>query len=156
MSNTSESKPAPRILIVDDDGDVLEVMSKVLELNGYKPIRATDGKQGLEALRTQKIDLILLDLMMPVMDGFETLDMIQKQSGMKGVPVIVLSARGEKDSVVKALKQGAVDYVHKGTDPDELLARVHVHLTIQQWRQKAMHEYGELIKKEMQEKYRIF
>ena len=156
MDKKSPPVHQQRILIVDDDRDVVDVMSRLLGMNGYKVITATDGKSALEAVRNQTIDLLLLDLMMPVMDGFETLDMLQKQAGSKGIPVIILSAKGDKDSIVKALRSGAVDYIHKGADPEELLARVQVHLTLQQWRQKALVEYGDMIKKEMQDKYRIF
>ncbi|MBI4870522.1 MAG: response regulator [Candidatus Riflebacteria bacterium] len=156
MQNPGDTKVASRILIVDDDVDIVAVMSRMLELHGYKVLTAHEGKAALELVRLQTVDLVLLDLMMPVMDGFETLEMLQKQIGSKGIPVIILSAKGDKDSIVRALKMGAVDYIHKGADPEELLARVQVHLTLQKWRQKALADYGELIKKQMQEKYRIF
>ncbi|MBI3891621.1 MAG: response regulator [Candidatus Wallbacteria bacterium] len=152
MELKKESKPNPRILVVDDDADVVEVMSKLLELNGYKPLRATDGKAGLEQVRNQTVDLVLLDLMMPGMDGFEMLEMLQKQTGTKGIPVIVLSARGEKEAVLRALQGGAVDFVHKGADPDEVLARVQVHLMLHKRHEKAMHEYGEHLRRELAQK----
>ncbi len=156
MEKKPESKIPQKILIVDDDADIVEVMARLLEMNGYKVVKAGDGKAALETIRLQTVDLVLLDLMMPVMDGFDTLDMLHKQTGSKGIPVIILSAKGDKESIVKALKSGAVDYIHKGADPEELLARVQVHLTLQKWRQKALNDYGELIKQQMKEKYRIF
>lgn len=156
MESNSSAPIAPRILVVDDDNDVLEVISRLLEMQGYKALRASDGKAALEAARSNTVDLILLDLMMPVMDGFATLEMLQKQTGTKSIPVLILSAKGDKDSVLRALKGGAVDYIHKGADPDELTARVQVHLTLQKWRQKALNDYGDLIRKQMEAKYRIF
>ncbi len=147
---------ASKILIVDDDDDVREVLSRLVASSGYRVLKARGGQEALKTLANEKVDLILLDLMMPDMDGFATLQHMQSQPSCKSLPVIILSAKGDKESVLKALKNGAVDYVHKGTDPDELLARIEVHLTLQKWRQKAMADYGEMIKKQMQAKYRIF
>src|SRR5215831_8762012 len=92
-----------------------------LELEGYQVIEAHDGLQALEAVRTQLPDIVLLDVMMPNLDGFETLRMLREFST---IPVIMLTAKGEEDDRVYGLELGADDYVSKPFGPRELSSRI--------------------------------
>jgi len=116
-----------KILIVDDEPDFIEMIQMRLEANGYKVVSANDGLQGLEAARTEKPNLILLDVMMPGMDGFETIRKLRRDADTRGIPVIMLTARGESPSIFKAQELGAADYLIKPCESDELLAMVKRH-----------------------------
>ncbi len=110
-----------RILAVDDDERVLNFLRIKLKALGYEVFTAGDGVAALEHLRAQEPDLVLLDVLMPRMDGFETLDQIRRFSS---VPVIMLSAKGADIDKIKGLQLGADDYLPKPFNPDELVARV--------------------------------
>src|SRR3989442_777224 len=99
-----------RILIVDDEPNLVDAVRMYLEMEGYVILTAMSGREALEKLRDLLPDLIVLDVMMPNMDGFETLRELRKLSN---VPVIMLTARGEEDDKVRALRLGADDYVAK-------------------------------------------
>jgi DNA-binding response OmpR family regulator len=109
------------ILVVDDEPDLLHAVRLYLEMEGYQVITATNGEQALEKLRTKLPDLIVLDVMMPEMDGFETLQEIRRVSN---VPVIMLTVRGEESDKVRGLSLGADDYVTKPFSQRELLSRI--------------------------------
>ncbi len=123
MSGKPRSIPrdAKRVLVVDDEPRMIGFIRMNLELEGYQVIEAHDGLQAMEAVRTQLPDLILLDVMMPNLDGFETLRMLREFSS---VPVIMLTAKGEEDDKVLGLGLGADDYVTKPFGPRELSSRV--------------------------------
>jgi two-component system KDP operon response regulator KdpE len=110
-----------RILIVDDEPRMIHVIRMNLEHDGYEVYDAASGTKALEQLRDQLPDLILLDVMMPDLDGFETLRLIREIST---VPVIMLTAKGEEDDRVRGLELGADDYVTKPFSPRELVSRV--------------------------------
>ncbi len=114
-------RDAKRILIVDDEPRMIGFIRMNLELEGYQVIEAHDGLGALEAVRTQLPDAILLDVMMPELDGFETLRMLREFSS---IPVILLTAKGEEDDKVYGLELGADDYVTKPFGPRELSSRV--------------------------------
>lgn len=109
------------ILIVDDDKNIREVVKLYLRKEGYEIGEAQDGAMGLDMFTEGAYDLILLDIMMPVMDGMETIKKIREKST---VPVIMLTAKGETFDKVLALELGADDYIVKPFDPKELVARV--------------------------------
>ena len=109
------------ILVVDDDANINKVIVLYLEKEGHKAYSAYDGKAALKTLSDEKIDLVILDIMMPVMDGWDTLKEVRKSNK---VPVIMLSAKGETFDKVLALELGADDYIVKPFEPKELLARV--------------------------------
>ncbi len=111
-----------RILVIEDNEDLAFGLRNNLELEGYDVHAAGDGRAGLEALRTSGADLVILDLMLPEMDGFNVLKEIRR-SGSK-VPVLILTARGEEADKVTGLRLGADDYVTKPFGLMELLARV--------------------------------
>jgi len=117
----SAPRELKRILVVDDEPRMIGFIRMNLELEGYQVIEAHNGLEALEAVRTQLPDVILLDVMMPELDGFETLRMLREFST---IPVIMLTAKGEEDDKVVGLELGADDYVTKPFGPRELSSRV--------------------------------
>ena len=109
------------VLIVEDDRNIQELLQLYLEKEGYAVTVASDGGQGLAKFRAIKPDLVLLDVMMPVMDGWAVCKAIRADSQ---VPIIMLTAKGETDDKVSGLKSGADDYVTKPFEMKELLARI--------------------------------
>jgi class 3 adenylate cyclase len=121
---------ASRILVVDDTPANILALSATLKEKGYQISVATSGKQALEAVERVRPDLVLLDVMMPEMDGFETCRRLKASGATGDIPVIFLTARTETADIVKGFELGAVDYVPKPFNTPELLARVHTHLTM--------------------------
>ena len=115
----------PRILVVDDDTAISEMIGIVLRAEGFEPSFAADGAAALEAFAATDPDLVLLDLMLPGIDGIEVCTRIRAESG---VPIIMLTAKGETTDVVKGLESGADDYVVKPFNPKELVARIRTRL----------------------------
>lgn len=111
----------PRILAIDDDAAIAEMVSILLEGRGYSVVTAPNGREGLAILERDNIDLVLLDLMLPVMDGIEICRHIRESSN---VPIIMLTARTETEKVVEGLEAGADDYLTKPFEPEELVARI--------------------------------
>jgi len=112
-------------MVVDDGQEMLRVLKRTFELEGYSVGIATDGSSALALLGERSPDLVILDIMMPGLDGFEVLDLIRQRSN---VPVIMLTARCEVTSLQKALVAGADDYVRKPFRTRELVARVRAKL----------------------------
>lgn len=110
-----------RILIVDDDPAILRLLSTNLKARGYEVVTAANGEESLEAVQRDFIDLIILDLMMPKVDGVEVCRRIREWSE---VPIIILSARGDENDKVKCLELGADDYLTKPFGIAELMARI--------------------------------
>lgn len=110
-----------KILVVDDDVKNIFVLSSALEEEGADVIDATDGKQALEALESNEVDLILMDIMMPVMDGYEAMREIRKSGKFKHTPIIALTAKAMKDDRDKCIEAGANDYMTKPVDYNTLL-----------------------------------
>jgi two-component system KDP operon response regulator KdpE len=110
-----------RILIVDDDPAILRLLSTNLKARGYEVLTATDGEDSLETVQREYIDLMILDLMMPKVDGVEVVRRLREWSG---IPVIILSARGDETAKVKCLELGADDYLTKPFGIAELMARI--------------------------------
>ena len=109
------------ILIVDDDPAILRLLSTNLKARGYEVTAATDGEEALEAVQKEFIDLIVLDIMMPKVDGVEVCRRIREWSD---IPIIILSARGDENDKVKCLELGADDYLTKPFGIAELMARI--------------------------------
>ena len=112
---------ATSVLIVEDDRNIAELLQMYLEKEGYAVSLAFDGGQGLSKFRAIKPDLVLLDVMMPVMDGWEVCRCIRSEST---TPVIMLTAKGETDDKIAGLKAGADDYITKPFEMREVLARM--------------------------------
>src|ERR671930_501190 len=114
-----------RILVVDDDADIRGLLGELLERASYDVVEASNGRDGLRALYGSSPDLVLLDVSMPELDGWQTLERIRDVSD---VPVVMLTARAAELEKVRGLKAGADDYVTKPFGRQELLARVETHL----------------------------
>ena len=121
---------SPSILIVDDNAHNLQVLGKLLQENKYEIEFATNGKAALEWLKAKQFDLILLDINMPGMTGFEVCTKIRSNPDLNNVPVIFLSAETERESILKGFELGAQDYLTKPFDSRELLVRVRTHLIL--------------------------
>ncbi|TDW30741.1 MtrAB system response regulator MtrA [Cryobacterium psychrophilum] len=114
-----------RILVVDDDTALSEMIGIVLHSEGFEPSFCADGALALDAFRTTKPDLVLLDLMLPGIDGIEVCSQIRAESG---TPIIMLTARTDTTDVVRGLESGADDYMVKPFNPKELVARIRTRL----------------------------
>ncbi len=110
------------VLVVDDDPVLLAVVEHKLKGCGYRVVTAADGALGLSQARAEKPDIIVLDMMMPTLDGRQVLNELQADSALASVPVIVLTARRGEQDVIEALQRG--DYLAKPFSPDELVARI--------------------------------
>jgi len=116
-----EGRQVPRILIVDDDAELCGLLNEYLSGQGYEVRVANHGSQGLDAALDPAVDLVVLDVMLPGLDGFEVLRRLRQQSQ---VPVIMLTARGEDVDRIVGLELGADDYLPKPFNPRELVARI--------------------------------
>jgi DNA-binding response OmpR family regulator len=116
---------AETILVVDDNKEIVYSISELLKYEGYRIVKAYDGMEALEAMEREKIDLILLDVMMPRLNGLSALMKLREKSR---IPVIILSAKTEESDKVSGLILGADDYVEKPYNPAELTARIKAHL----------------------------
>jgi two-component system sensor histidine kinase/response regulator len=125
-----------RVLIVDDVMKNLQVVGTMLRNAGFEIMPTTSGTQALERVRVQLPDLILLDLMMPEMDGLEVCRRLKANPATEPIPVIFLTASNEMDHLVQGFEVGAVDYVTKPFNPPELLARVRTHIELRQARER--------------------
>jgi len=113
------------ILVIDDDSFISQLIKNTLQPEGYDVILAADGVYGMKLMRDTKPDLVLLDIMMPGLDGYQVLKSIRKHSN---VPVIMITAKLGVDSIKKAIDLGADDYLKKPFRPIELVARIHAKL----------------------------
>jgi signal transduction histidine kinase len=127
--------PQPLILIVDDNPNNIKVLFDVLETAGFRTLIARDGQDALNKLDRAQPDLILLDVMMPGMNGFEACERIKTNPATAAIPVIFMTALSETDDKMQAFRCGAVDYITKPLQHDEVLARIKIHLELAQLRQ---------------------
>jgi two-component system alkaline phosphatase synthesis response regulator PhoP len=119
-----ENAPRKKILIVDDEPDILEFLQYNLKKEGYHVVTAPDGKQALELAQAEKPDLIILDIMMPEMDGVETCRTLRSMKEFADTPIAFLTARDEDFSQIAALDVGGDDYITKPIKPRVLLSRI--------------------------------
>ena len=126
----SENKIGASILVVDDTLKNIQVLGTMLRKEGHQIHVAQNGAQALKVAQTTPLDLILLDILMPIMDGFETCKKLKESPQTKDIPVIFLTAKTESEDIVKGFELGAVDYVTKPFNSTELLARVNTHLSL--------------------------
>jgi len=123
---------ASRILLIDDEVIHLDVLSHLLDTQGYAVEFASDGNSGMQQAVSERPDLILLDVMMPDMDGFETCRHLKTSPETRDIPVIFMTGMADTPDKLKGFECGAVDYITKPIVPEEVLARVNTHLTRQQ------------------------
>ena len=116
---------AKNILIVEDDKFLRELIVQKLIKEGYDAAEAIDGEEGIKKVKTAKPDLVLLDLILPGIDGFEVLTRMKEDPSLAQIPVIILSNLGQKDDVERGLKLGAVDYLIKAHfTPREIIDKI--------------------------------
>jgi two-component system, sensor histidine kinase and response regulator len=131
--STSGAMPAPesfRVLVVDDQSSNIQVVGNILGKLGYEIVPATDGATAMKRIALRAPDLILMDVIMPGLSGFEVCRQIRENTAWKDIPVIFVSAADDKELVVRAFDEGGVDYVTKPFNHAELLSRVRTHLML--------------------------
>ena len=139
-----------KILVVDDTPSNIQSLAATLKPAGYQVLVATNGQQALDVMAKVRPDLILLDIMMPVMDGFEACVNIKANAEWHDIPIIFLTAKTETADLVKGFELGAVDYVNKPFNAHELMARVHTHLTVDRLRTSVSEKNAALEKAQAQ------
>ncbi len=113
------------ILIIEDDKFLRELIAQKLTKEGYNISEAIDGEEGIKKIESEKPDLVLLDLILPGIDGFEVLSKMKENPNLSSIPVIILSNLGQKEDVEKGLKMGAVDYLIKAHfTPGEIIEKI--------------------------------
>ena len=112
------------ILIVDDDAFIRRPLEFVLRAEGYRPITAVDGEDGLEKARSERPDLIFLDVMMPGLDGYSVCRRLREDAALAATPVILLTAKGQERDRMMAFESGATEFMSKPYSPSELVRRV--------------------------------
>ena len=113
-----------KILVVDDEEDILHFLELVLREKGYDVVTAAGGQEALTRAQIEKPDLVLLDIMMPQMDGWEVLKLLRVEADTAAIPVAMLSARTEAKDRVQGLQEGAVDYICKPFSLQDLLSKI--------------------------------
>lgn len=134
----------PMILIVDDVPKNIQVVAGFLKPEGYQLAFAQNGKAALEQVQKNSVDLVLLDVMMPEMDGFEVCTRLKASPETQNIPVIFLTGKVETENIVHGFELGAVDYVTKPFNREELLARVKSHLELKQAREHIQNLYDQM------------
>ena len=117
-----------KILIIEDEPEMRRNIVALLRFKGYKPLAAENGRLGIETARREKPDLILCDVMMPEVDGFDVLRTLQTDPGLSFIPFIFLTAKGEKEDVRSGMNRGADDYLTKPVGNDDLVNAIEIRL----------------------------
>lgn len=138
-----------KILVVDDDANVLESIQGMLSAFGYDVLPFTDGTEALNAMRNTLPDLVLLDIAMPVMDGFQLCKCLKDDRDLKDIPVIFMSGMTAMADKIKGFKAGGVDYITKPFYPEEVHVRIETHICLSALRSKL--EYQKLVEKKVRE-----
>ncbi len=118
------------ILIVDDTPITLKIAISIMEKQGFEVSVATNGREALEHVKSTRPDLILLDIVMPEMNGYEVCSKLKNNPKSADIPILFLTGQGDNDGIVKAFETGGADYVTKPVNPTELIARIKTHLQL--------------------------
>ena len=113
-----------KILVIDDEPNIVQTLQDRLEMNDYQVVTAANGQAGLEKATSEQPDIVLLDVIMPIMDGLEMLERLRKNEATSNIPVIMLTARSQNQDVARANGFGIEDYVVKPFDLSELLEKI--------------------------------
>jgi len=113
-----------QILVVEDEADILELIRYNLDKEGYQVLTAATGEQAMAAARTRPPDLVVLDLMLPGIDGLEVCRLLRRQPATEALPIVMLTAKGEEADIVAGLELGADDYITKPFSPRVMIARI--------------------------------
>jgi len=119
-----------RILVVDDEPGIVDIARANLEGHGFAVVEAYDGEEALEKVKEEKPDLVVLDILMPGMDGWDVLERMEADPELSGIPVIMLTARVSDEDVLRGLETGAVEYMTKPFYPEDLVAAVKINLHV--------------------------
>lgn len=122
------SKIRKKILVIEDEPHISKLVKFILEKNGFDVLQAFVGQEGLEMAKKEKPNLIILDVMMPNMDGFEAAKRLTSMKETKDIPIIMLSSAAQFKDKMKGIESGAVDYITKPFDKDELIDKVHEYI----------------------------
>lgn len=144
MQTRAHSEPVPNILIVDDTPANLQLLAGMLKDRGYKPRTVSSGERALEAARLMRPDLILLDVNMPIMDGFEVCERLKADPDLKDIPILFISALTDTNVKVKAFRVGGDDYITKPFQFEEVEARVRTQLELHRQRRELQTSYEQL------------
>jgi CheY-like chemotaxis protein len=131
-----------RILIVDDDARNIRVMAAMLSAEGYITLSAGSGQDAVQVAKTEHPDLILLDVMMPDMNGFEVVEKLKALPATRDIPIVMVTALDDRESRLYALQAGADEFISKPVDRTELSVRVKNILALQEYRQQLMKQSG--------------
>jgi len=123
MTENSSQKAAKKILVVDDEPLILRVVSSRLKVNGYDVITASDGQEAFDKARNENPDLIVLDVMLPKMDGYKVCRLLKQEEKYRHIPIMMFSARVQTEDQEKGLEAGANYYLTKSSFHDETLLR---------------------------------
>jgi len=118
-----------KILIVEDDPTTVQLIEFLLKKNNFEVLIAYNGVESLQIAKKEKLDLILMDVMMPKMDGIEAIEKLKKDENTRDIPIIILSALGQEMDVMRGLQAGASSYIVKPFSPQELLTEINTKLT---------------------------
>jgi len=132
MNSTTKKQSARKILIVDDVARNIQILGNILSSHGFQIAYAQSGKHALSIAQKQNFDLVLLDIMMPEMDGYEVCLKLKSDKKTAEVPVIFLTAKADMESIVKGFETGGQDYITKPFNSAELLARVNTHILLRE------------------------
>ena len=135
----NQNRPNARILVVDDAMESIQIAGTILKEKGYQVNTARNGKQALQVVEMTIPDLILMDIIMPEMDGYECCDQLKKNERTKDIPIIFLTAVTEVAEIVQGLEREAVDYIFKPFNASELLSRIKTHLDLRRVRLELEH-----------------
>ncbi len=138
----------PAVLIVDDQIETVQTLATLLEHYGYWVTCALNGQDALKRLDTRQPDLILLDLIMPEMDGHELCERIKSKTDFQDIPILFLTASRDEEHILKAFEKGAIDYVMKPFNEQEVVMRVNTHVKLRQQKreiQKLNHKFDTII-----------
>ena len=129
MSENNEAA-ARKVLVIDDEPGIVDIVETNLLGDGFEVVSAKDGKEGLEKVRTENPELVILDVMMPEMDGWEVLRHMENDPNTAGIPVIMLTAKASDEDYIHGLEEGAIEYITKPFYPQELVNRIKITLMI--------------------------
>lgn len=138
-----------RIMIVEDDLDIIPMLSSMLINSGYTVLPYTNGGDALKAIQLESPDLILLDISLPDMDGYQVCMLLKQMNDISDVPVIFMSGMGSVDDKIKGFQAGGVDYITKPFHPEEVQVRIKTHINLSTFKSKI--EYKKLIEKQVRE-----
>jgi two-component system, OmpR family, alkaline phosphatase synthesis response regulator PhoP len=130
MSQENVGNGERTILVIDDEPGIIEIIEANLEGDGFTVVSAPNGREGLERIKNDRPELVVLDVMMPEMDGWEVLRRVEQDPDTAGIPVIMLTAKAADEDYIHGLEEGAVEYLTKPFLPQELVNRIKITLMV--------------------------